>query len=197
MDKMAEERSETSCLPGILVLFAAGIMLLIPQRPLGLGDEDPVPDKQTGAVLRILSVRKMTPKEYSRRVQDDIGADYSLRLRLEAPVNTSVYVFAPDCGQPLVSVLERQAGKLRWLTASPREDQSKSPGFERKTAGFPPCWIRLSPAAAYEWAEEVTQTSADTEEARSVYVKSGRNGKPVELISGWFTTEAADKGGAP
>jgi hypothetical protein len=44
----------------------------------------------------------------------------------------------------------------------------------------------MTAGAAYEWEME-TEPKAPIEEARSVFVKGGKDQEPVELISAWYT----------
>jgi hypothetical protein len=137
-------------------------------------------------VVKVLSVRKMTGKEYAKRVSDYIGATHVVRLRFEAPIDKNVFLYAPYCGKPSGYVLERSAGKVTWLAALRGENPSKSPGFKRLEAETSSCWLLMMAGAAYEWETE-TEPRAPTEEARSIFVKAGKDQEPVELISAWYT----------
>ena len=170
-----------------LLTATVGIIVMLPLC-LGFAHEEQPPGKETGPVLRVLSVRKMTPEEYSRRVDDNIGAEYSVRLRLEASTNRGLYVFVPEYGQPFMCALERRGNKVRWLAAPRGMDETKSPGFDRLTARITPAWILLPPSGAYEWEIETHPTPPSTEEAWCIFVKGGKKKDPVELISTWYKT---------
>lgn len=136
-------------------------------------------------VLKVISVRKMTDEEYTKRVSDYVGATHIVRLRFEAPKDRIVWLYAPYCGKPSGYVLERSEGKIRWLAAVRGEDPSKSPGFKQLEAETGSCWLLMTEGAAYEWETE-TEPRAPIEEARSVFVKGGKNQEPQELISAWY-----------
>jgi len=127
----------------------------------------------------------MSDAEYANRVKDYIGATHLVRLRFEAPSDRNVFLYAPYCGKPSGYVLERTAGSVKWLAANPGADSSKSPGFKQLEGGTGSCWLLMTSGSAYEWEEE-TEPRAPIEEARSIFVKGGRDQEPVELISAWY-----------
>jgi hypothetical protein len=127
----------------------------------------------------------MNEAEYSRRIKDNIGATFVVRLRFEAPTDRSVFVYAPYCGKPMGYTLERKTGRVRWLGASPNEDASKSPGFKKIELQTGSCWLLMTQTAAYEWETEI-EPVAGVEEAKSVFVKIDKNGEPLELVSPWY-----------
>lgn len=180
---------EVSSKPGLHNSVLASILVLV----LGVGVRflpwaqaaTPKEENLLG-VVKVVSVRKMTDGEYAKRVSDYIGATHVVRLRFEAPGDRNVFLYAPYCGKPSGYVLERSAGKVTWLAAVRGEDPSRSPGFKPLEVQTGSCWLLMTVGAAYEWEEE-TEPRAPTEEARSVFLKGGKDQEPVEVISAWYT----------
>jgi hypothetical protein len=148
--------------------------------------------------LRVLSVRKMSNEEYKNRVTDQIGAEYSVRFRFEAPADHAVLVYAMNCGEPAGYALTRRGKEVRWSFAiRPGEDPSKSPGFKRFGAELlterDACWIRMYPLSAYEWETEEEPTASGAEIAQSIFVKRRTDPEPTELISPWYTVPATQQ----
>ena len=132
--------------------------------------------------LRAIKVLKLSDGEQSKRSPDYLGATHLVRLRFEAPDAGSVYVYAPYCGQPVGYTIERVGGHVSWVGSSPA---AKSPGFRAVKIETGSCWLLMTPRSAYEWEVE-TEARGDTEEARSIFIKYGTQGKPEELISEWY-----------
>ncbi len=164
----------------LLVVIAVAVRFSLSGQAASPSGENPL------GTLKVISVRKMTDTEYARRVTDNIGATHLVRFRFEAPSDRNVFLYAPYCGKPSGYVLERSAGKVRWLAANPGADSSKSPGFKQLESDAGSCWLLMTAGSAYEWEEEA-EPRAPTEEARSIFVRGGRDQEPVELISAWYT----------
>jgi hypothetical protein len=145
-----------------------------------------------GGLLRVLSVRRMSTDEYKRRVHDDIGAIFSLRLRYDAPSDHSIYVYAPNGSIPIGYTLERSGMKARWLTGLGGGDGSQSPGFKKLEDQSGKGWLLLPAQTALEWEIEVDTTNPGQEEAKSVFVKRSHDAAPEELTSPWFSTAKAE-----
>src|SRR5580704_11615660 len=92
--------------------------------------------KKPLGILKVLSVRKMTSEEYSRRITDRIAAAYIVRYRYEAPEEDGVYLFSPNLGPPIGFGLERKKGVVKGGGVPPGGDSSKSPGFKRLESLF-------------------------------------------------------------
>lgn len=142
---------------------------------------------QDGA-LKVLSVRKMTEEEYKRRVHDDIGATYTVRLRYEAPATRGIYVYAPNGAVPLGYSLEKSGATVRWLVGAGGGDGSHSPGVQRLEDQMGKGWLFLTAQSALEWEVEVDPTAIGKEDAASVFTRETLTGMPKELVSDWFST---------
>jgi hypothetical protein len=139
-------------------------------------------------IIKIISARKMSDEESrTRRIKDYIRATYIVRLRFEATANHGVFVYAPNCAEPGGYLLERKAGKVRWLASIGNTDPSKSPGFKAYEDELGSCWLLMRPGSAYEW-EKASEPLFDKENARSIFVKGERDSEPIELISPWYST---------
>jgi hypothetical protein len=130
----------------------------------------------------------MNEAEYKRRVTDNIGALYSIRLRFDSPAEHGIYIYAPNANFPLGYSLEQKDGVTRWITGSGGGDGSKSPGFEHLEAMAGQGWLFVPMHAAIEWDVDVNPTPAGSESAKSVFVKRTSNGKASEVTSTWFNT---------
>jgi hypothetical protein len=143
--------------------------------------------------LRELNVRRMNDEDYKRRGQDVIGDGYTVRLRYEAPFDHGIFLFTLNEMDPQGYLLERKGTTIRWIVGVGGKDGSHSPGIkglEQDTAGAGG-WLYLSAHSAIEWEIFVWPTSPGTEFARSVFVREGNSGHPVEVISPWLATDGA------
>jgi hypothetical protein len=150
------------------------------------------PGKAAIGALRSLGARRMSTEEYNRRVHDDIGAIFSLRLRFEAPEDHGVYVYAPSGGMPFGYSLERSGNNIRWVTGNSTLNGTDSPGFLYLRNQFGDGWLFLPARAALEWEVVVDSTNAGHEDARSIFVKQREDESPREVTSTWFATPTGD-----
>jgi len=156
----------------MLTLFlCASIMALEAQR-------DPL------VSLTIVSVRKMTDKEYKNRVTDNIGATYVVRYRVEVLSSSGAYIYAPY-GVPVGYTLERKGGVIEWLNALP--NKYKSPGINELIKLYSrDRWIFMSASSSREWEVESVPSRGGVEEARSVFVRASKKQESIEVISPWY-----------
>ena len=143
--------------------------------------------------FKMLSVRLMEEKEYRLRAGDYFGATCSVRMRYEAPLDHGVYVYTRDNISPIGYNLKRTGSVVRWVVGIGGGDPSRSPGFDRiyKELDSGAGWIYLQARSAIEWEVISEPTAAGTEKAVSIFVRGSKVGDPVEVISPWFTTDAA------
>lgn len=148
-------------------------------------------EQKSLGVLRILSVRQMTKEEYAGMITDNIGANYVIRYRFEAPADAGIYLYSPLHGPPIGYGLERSRGVVKWDGLPPGEDSSKNPGFKKLERLFGSGWISLTPRAAIEW-ESDTRPTGDSEVALCLFVKIDLEGEPTAVLSPWSKIPSVD-----
>lgn len=178
-------RSRAFTVTGIASMIALVMPMLVPFSVVGQVDKANV---SAIGVLRTLGSRKMGTREYNRRVHDNIGAVFALRLRYEAPVDHGIYVYAPNGSMPFGYSLERTGESVHWITGKSTDERSKSPGFARLRNQFGDGWLFLPAGSALEWDVVVVRTNPGCQDSKSIFVKKRTEDEPLEVFSTWFTT---------
>ncbi|MGA3316522.1 MAG: hypothetical protein ABSC64_08785 [Candidatus Korobacteraceae bacterium] len=143
-------------------------------------------------VLRVVSIQKIGDNDPQRERSDYLGANVRIRLRFEAPRESSIYVYAPAECPPEGYVLERKNGVTVWLASLKKGNASVSPGFADLKSELGDGWIFLPPGAAMEWNVDTEPTPVGVQRARSVFVSKRKGSAATEVLSEWFETKPPD-----
>jgi len=140
------------------------------------------------AQLKVISVRKVSNADHTKRASRTIGSKYVVRLRLEVGGDQGVYVLLLGSigTPPLGYAVERNTRGVVWLDGDRGEDQSTSPGVERLKKRLGARWILFPASATYEWEIEADSSGVGTDESRSIFIRADLKRPPTELLSSWF-----------
>ena len=165
-------------------LSRTALLIVICSVPLLAQDQQTIYKNEIG-ILKAISAREMNSEERARMAPDFIGATHIVRLRFEVTSKYSVSVWAPYCAEPEGYLLLRRYGKVRYTAGIGSDDPSQSPGFKALDSKLGSCWLLMRPGSAYEW-ETISDPDVDGEEARSIFIKTQKDGEPLEIISPWY-----------
>jgi hypothetical protein len=135
--------------------------------------------------LQILSVRVMSPEEYSKKPPTDvIGLDVVVRVRLSCAEKSIQYYAYKDFNTitPAMHMVHIVDDAIIWLHSA-HGPAKKSPGLKHFDLVGPGLWLSITPNSALEWEVPDSTMSAGECHALTIHIKHHTDTFSKEVMS--------------
>jgi hypothetical protein len=142
--------------------------------------------------FEILSARLMSDDELARKTGDNlVESGFALKCRISNHGKQTVYLYTDFANSivPRGHLVKKTDQGLVWVLDASGKTSTESPGFKPLSSGT---WLMLVEGDAVEWESIQEASSAEESRAMTVFIKSGKSEKIVELFSNFYKSPAKE-----